>query len=403
MQQSAAYKLKGKVQHYAWGGFDAIPQLLQQSNIEKKPFAEYWLGAHPLHSSVVETSDGDVLLAQIIQQDRTRYLGERVLQHFGAFPFLLKVLDVRQMLSIQVHPDKTSAAQAFAAENEQGIAPDAFNRNYKDSNHKPELMVALSDFWLLHGFKEEESLKELLASEPDFQFLLDTFEQESYKGLYNRVMTMTQSEVNSVLEPVMTRIMPLYKNGELQKEHEDFWAARAVETFCKEGDYDRGIFSIYFFNLLHLKKGEGIYQPAGLPHAYLEGQNVEIMANSDNVLRAGLTDKHIDIDELMKHVLFGPTEPQIIRAGDAEKEQTYKSEATEFELSRIILQKDNDHHWQSSGPEILLVLSGAAQLNAAETHLALNKGEAAFVVPEVGVRLNAKEETIIFRATVPRG
>ena len=403
MSQQPLYRLKGKIQHYAWGGFDALPQLLNQKNEDQKPFAEYWLGAHPLHSSVVETAGGTLPLVQLINSNKGAFLGERVLKHFQSFPFLLKVLDVRQMLSIQVHPDKASAEKAFTVENAQGIAPDAPNRNYKDDNHKPELMVALSDFWLLHGFKPEGVLKELLSSEPDFQFLLQTFEQEGYKGLYQRVMTMPQEEVNQVLQPVMERILPLYRNGELQKKHEDFWAARAVETFCKDGNYDRGIFSIYFFNLLHLKKGEGIYQPAGLPHAYLEGQNVEIMANSDNVLRAGLTDKHIDIAELMKHVQFTATEPAIIRAGEEAAETVYKSAAAEFELSRYALTSGAAHQWTTTGPEIVLVLEGSLQLSAAGTSLPLQKGEAAFILPGSGVAAQSGGKAVFFRAVVPEG
>jgi len=396
------YKLKGKVQHYAWGGFNALPQLLGEDNTAQKPYAEYWLGAHPLHSSKVNLNGEEKALAELIQKDAPAYLGERVLRRFSSFPFLLKVLDVRQMLSIQVHPSKAAAEKAFAAENEAGLAPDAPHRNYKDDNHKPELMVALSDFWLLHGFKPQNELKELLSSEPDFQFLLQTFEEGGYESLYRRVMTMPQEEVNRVLQPVIDRIMPLYKNGELQKAHEDFWAARAVETFCKGKDLDRGIFSIYFFNLLHLKEGEGIYQPAGLPHAYLEGQNVEIMANSDNVLRAGLTDKHIDINELMKHVQFTATEPQIIRANQKEKETFYKSAAEEFELSRIALEKGATHNWQSSGPEIALLLQGEMNLVGGEAPLQLRQGEAAFILPGASVKAQATAPAVVFRATVPQ-
>ena len=397
------YKLKGKVQHYAWGGFSALPQLLNQPNKEQKPFAEYWLGAHPLHSSVVEIAGEEKPLSTLIQSNPETFLGERVLRRFSAFPFLLKVLDVRQMLSIQVHPSKAAAETAFAAENAAGLAPDAPNRNYKDDNHKPELMVALSDFWLLHGFKTEEALKEMLSSEPDFQFLLPTFEESGYEGLYRQVMTMDQGDVNAVLQPVIERIMPLYRNGDLQKEHEDFWAARAFETFCKGKDYDRGIFSIYFFNLLHLKRGEGIYQPAGLPHAYLEGQNVEIMANSDNVLRAGLTDKHIDINELMKHVQFTATVPNIIHADEKAQETVYKSAAAEFEVSRLKLEKGAPASWQSSGPEILLVLAGDTELEAAETTLHLTKGEAAFIMPGAAINVQAAAPALVFKAVVPNG
>jgi mannose-6-phosphate isomerase len=399
----SVYLLKGKVQHYAWGGYDFIPSLLQVANTSHQPYAEYWLGAHPLHSATVETGEQSVPLVQLIQEQPAEMLGQSVEQQFGSLPYLLKVLDVRQMLSIQVHPDKTSAATAFEAENRSGVAIDAFNRNYKDDNHKPELMVALSDFWLLHGFKPEDRLQEVLSSEPDFDFLLETFEQQGYEGLYKKVMTMEQEEVNAVLKPVVSRILPLYRNGELQKKHEDFWAARAVETFCKGDDYDRGIFSIYFFNLLHLQKGEGIYQPAGMPHAYLEGQNVEIMANSDNVLRAGLTDKHIDITELMKHVRFEATNPKVLRPSLNEAETVYKSPAAEFELSRYQLKKGAAQQWQTTGPEILLLLNGRLEITAGGTHLPLQKGEAAFAVANATVVCMPMEESVVFRAAVPAG
>jgi mannose-6-phosphate isomerase len=399
----SVYPLKGKVQHYAWGGYDYIPSLLQESNVNRQPYAEYWLGAHPLHSATLQAGEQSVSLVQLIQEQPTEVLGQSVEQQFGSLPYLLKVLDVKQMLSIQVHPDKASAGVAFEAENSAGVPINAFNRNYKDTNHKPELMVALSDFWLLHGFKPENQLEEVLSSEPDFDFLLEEFEQKGYEGLYKKVMTMEQQEVNAVLKPVMNRILPLYRNGELQKKHEDFWAARAVETFCKDDNYDRGIFSIYFFNLLHLQKGEGIYQPAGMPHAYLEGQNVEIMANSDNVLRAGLTDKHIDIDELMKHVRFEATHPNILRPVINETETVYKSPAAEFELSRYQLKKGAEQQWQATGPEILLLLNGKLQIASGETSLTIKKGEAAFAVAGAAVACKPLEESIVFRAVVPSG
>jgi mannose-6-phosphate isomerase len=275
------------VQHYAWGGFNFIPELLSVANKEDKPFAEYWLGAHPNQPSEIIVEGSSLPLDKFIDHNKVATLGTSVAKEFNSLPFLLKVLDVRQMLSIQVHPCKKEAETGYVQENKAGISLTAANRNYKDDNHKPELMVALSDFWLLHGFKPEVQLKEALSAIPDFDFMISEFESGGYLGLYKKVMMMEQEEVNGVLDPVISRILPLYENGELSKSHEGFWAARAANTFCSDGNYDRGIFSIYLFNLLHLKKGEGVFQQAGLPHAYLEGQNVEIMANSDNVLRAG--------------------------------------------------------------------------------------------------------------------
>ena len=331
------FKIKGVVQHYSWGGYHFIPQLLGVENKSQKPFAEYWLGAHPNHPSVTEA--GDETLSALIKGEVSDFLGEKVIARFSTLPFLFKILDVRQMLSIQVHPGKESAAIGFANENRQGIALTAPHRNYKDENHKPELMVALSDFWLLHGFKPEESLQKTIGAVPGFSFLLPVFNRCGYKGLYEEVMTMSQQKVNEILKPIAEKIIPLYQNNELQKNQEDFWAARAATVFCKDGNYDRGIFSIYFFNLVHLKKGEGIFQPQGMPHAYLEGQNVEVMANSDNVLRAGLTDKHIDVPELMKHVEFKATLPHVLHP-EAAAHRVFLSPAEEFELHQYQLQKN---------------------------------------------------------------
>ncbi len=150
------HKLKGKVQHYAWGGTEYIPQLLGEENPGHQPYAEYWMGAHTSSPSVVLFDETHhTTLDRLIKEDPHAWLGDKVTTRFGALPYLFKVLDVRDMLSIQVHPTKAEAEKGFARENEAGIPLSASNRNYKDDNHKPEVMVALSEFWLLHGFKEK--------------------------------------------------------------------------------------------------------------------------------------------------------------------------------------------------------------------------------------------------------
>lgn len=396
------YALKGKVQHYSWGGFEYIPQLLSVENTGNKPFAEYWLGAHPNQPSTIAVNGQEQSLHELIQGSQVKVLGATVAQKFGALPFLLKVLDVRQMLSIQVHPSKQSAEIGFEQENKTGIPVTAPHRNYKDENHKPELMVALSDFWLLHGFKPAALLMETLAAVPDFKFLIEVFNTGGYKGLYEKVMLMDQAEVNCILAPVVERIMPLYKNGGLPKSSESFWAARAVETFCTSGNYDRGIFSIYFFNLLHLKKGEGIYQPAQMPHAYLEGQNVEIMANSDNVLRAGLTEKYIDVAELLRHVRFEETIPTVLGSHAAVQEEIqFAAPAEEFELYQYFLD-GNEIGLQSFSAEIILVLQGEAVVSAGEQSLSLSGGKAAFIPAGTSYRLFSQTTAEVFRAAVPQ-
>jgi mannose-6-phosphate isomerase len=358
------------------------------------------LGAHPAQPAEINVHGELKKLNTWLEEEGEQALGTRVARQFSSLPYLLKVLDVRQMLSIQVHPDKASAAAAFEDENKSGIPLDAPNRNYKDANHKPELMVALSDFWLLHGFKPEAQLLESITANPDFEFLAAVFQQEGYKGLYQKVMTLPEDEVNALLEPLVNRLLPLYQNGELLKESEDFWAARAAQTYCKNGRYDRGIFSIYFFNLVHLKRGEGIYQPAGLPHAYLEGQNVEIMATSDNVLRAGLTDKHIAIDELMKHVRFEPTEPRVLPEAGVQ-ENVFKSSAAEFELSRIRLRHGERFTATATSAEIILVIDGTATLHSGSNALPLQKGDAVLITAAAFFEIESGSEAELFRASVP--
>ena len=392
------YKLRGVVQHYSWGGNRFIPGLIGIENKEQKPFAEYWLGAHPNSPAQLRNGE-DLSLYTAIQQSPEEILGRRVNEQFGTLPYLFKILDVKQMLSIQVHPSIESAVKGYAAENEKGISVTAPHRNYKDQNHKPELMAALSDFWLLHGFKPEEGIRKIFDTVPELSFLRSEFEQGGYKGLYETVMTMPKEKVNEVLAPLLQKIVPQYEAGALDKSSEHFWAARAVQTFCKNDQYDQGIFSIYFFNLLHLKEGEGIYQPAGLPHAYLEGQNVEVMANSDNVLRAGLTDKHIDVPELMKHVKFEPTIPNIIPARE-DNEQVYSTPAAEFELTRFSL--SDAAFFSTESATIFFVYDGKVELRVDENALAVGRGEAALVLADKAFELKPDNcAATVFAVTTP--
>ena len=156
--------VKGTVKNYDWGGYTFIPALLQVENPNRIPYAEYWLGVHPLADCIVQMGDDtEKNLRDLIDSDK-QLLGKRVNSQFGSFPYLLKTLDVRDMLSIQVHPSKKDAEAGFALENARGIAADAPARNYRDTNHKPELLVALGDFWLLHGFKKEKQLSNIFST-----------------------------------------------------------------------------------------------------------------------------------------------------------------------------------------------------------------------------------------------
>ena len=396
--KNSVFGLTGKVQHYQWGGYNYIPQLLGITNSGQQPFAEYWLGAHENAPAQVENNGN---LAAFIQQNPA-HLGPSTQQQFGRLPYLLKILDVKDMLSIQVHPNKKAAAFEFASENKKGTPLNAANRNYKDDNHKPELMMALSDFWLLHGFQTPERLKTTLAAVPEFDFMWPVFEAGGYKALYEAVMTMPQQQVNAVLQPLLNRIIPLYQAGQLQKSGPDFWAARAALTFNQADIIDRGIFSIYLFNVVYMKKGEAIFQDAGILHAYLEGQNVEIMANSDNVLRGGLTPKHIDVDELLKHVVFEPIEPAIIQGQPASSAETvFKTPAPDFELSRILLAADQGCNINIASTDIFLVLDGTVTVTEGGSSKAFKKGEAFVVVHGAALQLATATGAELYRASVP--
>ena len=379
------YSLKGTVKHYDWGGIDFIPALLKIDNPGNKPFAEYWMGIHPLGVSKVQTPDGSKGLDEMAPK----------------LPYLFKILDVKEMLSIQVHPSKSAAEKEFARENQEGIPLDSPNRNYKDDNHKPEMAAALGDFYLLHGFKAEKLLTGILKSVPELNSLLPIFEASGYEGLYRKVMTMPQADVNRALQPLVDRIVPLYKENKLDKSNEDFWAARAAISFARGSDIDRGIFSIYLFNIVHLKKGEAIFQGAGLPHAYLEGQNVELMANSDNVLRGGLTSKHIDVNELLKHVRCEPTIPNILRGAKAgDHTVVFNTPVKDFQLTMMSLGDHDKVEDTAASTEIIIVTEGRVGTN---NDLELQKGTpAAVTLPGTSYRITGiSAKSTVFKASVP--
>ena len=397
--KNSLFKLTGKVQHYQWGGYSFLPDLLNIPNMDGNPFAEYWLGAHDNFPAAIEGTDPQSLNEYV--HENAYVLGLDVSQQFGRVPYLLKVLDVKDMLSIQVHPSKESAVLEFERENREGVPLNDARRNYKDDNHKPELMLALSDFWLLHGFKTEELTRQIIDTVPEFAFMLPLFEEGGYKKLYTSLMQMPQQQVDKILTPLIGRITPLYTDQKLQKEDVNFWAARAALTFKQPDMIDRGIFSIYLLNLVHLKLGEAIFQGAGMLHAYLEGQNMEIMANSDNVLRGGLTPKHIDVDELIKHVTFEPTIPAVIKGSKkTEFEEVYLTPAADFQLSKLMIQQE-PAVLVSTSTEIFFLFDGSVQMSESDGHsIKLNRGEAAVAFAGSHITVEGPG-AIMFRASVP--
>ena len=401
---NSVFRLFGKIQHYPWGGYSFIPALLGLQPEADTTYAEYWMGAHEKMPSGILQSDGtSTSLDRIIKEQPDKLLGRRVAQDYGRLPYLFKVLDVREMLSVQVHPNKVEAERGFAQENILGIPLTAPERNYKDDNHKPELQLALSDFWLLHGFRPEDQILKVLNEIPEFHTLLPLFAHAGYQELYKHIMEMPSERVASLLYPLEQRILQQYEAGALEKTSPDYWAAKAIKDRSEDA-YDRGIFSIYLFNLIKLEPGSAIFQDAGVPHADLEGQIIEIMANSDNVIRGGLTPKHVDVPQLLKLTTFQGVTPTII-AGEMESashEFFYRSPARDFGLSKIDMKRGEHYEHMSYSTEIMLIYSGETMLTTIDKDIVVKKGESILIPAEKNYRLQTlSDEVVIFKAFIP--
>ena len=252
MVDEGALKLHGVVQHYDWGGHNFIPDLLGVENATRRPFAELWIGAHAKAPSVVEIAGGTERLDDLIAEDPEAVLGAAAnLRFHGRLPYLFKILDVHKMLSIQAHPTLVQAREAFARENAEGVSLDAGGRNYKDDNHKPEIGVALTDFWMLHGFRPLEQIAGILEQTPELASLMPEFgsglvaarhdhavRRGLLRTLYSNVMTMPQDRVDLLLDQLLTRLRSAPLAG---KDSPDYWALRAAENFPLPGGHlDRG-------------------------------------------------------------------------------------------------------------------------------------------------------------------
>lgn len=400
-------QIKGFVQHYAWGGYHFLPALLSLDNKERKPFAELWFGDHSGGTSPLIHSDDSKTenLRQFIDLDPSSLLGEKTyIKDGGRLPFLLKILDVHKMLSIQAHPSKEAAIKGFLDENKRQIPLNAHNRVFKDQNPKPEMMVALSPFWLLHGFLPAGKAAEQLDKIPSLKEFSNVFKTEGIKKGYQKWMELPQTEIDNILAPLRKSLLDA-PDASLNKNSPDFWAKKAFHDFIREdGHLDRGIFSIYVMNIVHLQPGEAIFQDSGLLHAYLEGTNIELMVNSDNVFRGGLTDKYMDIPLLLDHLDFRPTLPNKLKPVIIDqKEKRFIIPSSDFELKEYALEKGVDLCIPpSSGPSILLCLHGSICLKA-ENSLIVPSGEALFVPHNTQIDLQQKgEETaVLFKAGIP--
>lgn len=290
-------KLNNSLQNYAWGSKTALTELYGIENPQGLPMAELWMGAHPKSPSTVEVNGEARSLREVIDADKVATLGKAVAERFGELPFLFKVLCADQPLSIQVHPSKAAAEQGFARENAAGIPLSAAERNYKDANHKPELVYALTPFQAMNGFRELHEIVSLLepvaGAHPQIAHFLENANEANLAKLFATLLSL-QDEAKS-------RAIGVLKSALNAREGEPWQTIKSIAI-----DYpdDSGLFSPLLLNVITLQPGEAMFLFAETPHAYLKGVALEVMANSDNVLRAGLTPKFIDIPELLANLKF---------------------------------------------------------------------------------------------------
>jgi mannose-6-phosphate isomerase len=384
-------RLECTMMPYAWGSRTAMAELMGRPSPSSAPEAELWMGAHPMAPSMLSRNGHKKGLADVIAGAATSELGAEVEASYGPrLPFLMKLLAAGQPLSLQAHPNAEQAKRGYAEEERRGIPRDAANRSYKDSSHKPELLCALVPVEALCGFRRvSETLRlfdELAVREhePVLGPLRNVPGPEGLAEVFDTLMTMRQEEGARVVAATVNACHKAIAAGNPRFQREYAWATKLAALY--PGDV--GVVSALLSNLVQLAPDEALYLGAGNLHAYLSGFGVEIMASSDNVLRGGLTKKHVDVPELMRVLDFtdGPVEPLRAHALDAH-ERVWETPAREFRLSRIDLDAGGEAVTRTArGPEIVLCTKGTVVIAPADgsAPVVLTPGASAFVPATTG-------------------
>lgn len=385
---ASVFPMRNGIRHYDWGSPDWIPNLLSISNPEEKPYAELWMGAHSGLPSALHLPSGDTPLDMFIETSPENCLGSATAAAFGGrLPFLFKLLAAKRPLSIQAHPSLEQARIGWREENERGIPLNAYNRNYKDDNHKPELICALTDFRAMCGFRTTEEILSLSrqlnisALNDIIMDLQNCSEADFFKGLLSALLGMASGLRKAFAESAADRAKKLIDDGT-----RDNLVWETIRLLGKEYPDDPSIIAPIYLNVVQLRPGEGIYLPAGILHAYCEGFGAELMANSDNVLRGGLTSKFVDINELIGSLSLAPFEPRILRPENTDDSllRKYDTPAGEFSLSAYEGAADNSRSSLRQGyPAVVLAIEGTLAANdGAGGSVSLKPGESAFVSAE---------------------
>ncbi|HEY8372214.1 MAG TPA: mannose-6-phosphate isomerase, class I [Pseudonocardiaceae bacterium] len=368
--------LRNAVRPYAWGSRTAIAELLGRPVPAPHPEAELWMGAHPGDPSHLVRADGsEVSLLEVVEADPQGQLGSRCTERWGnRLPFLLKVLAADEPLSLQAHPSAEQAAEGFAREEAAGIPRDAADRNYRDPSAKPELICALTEFHALAGFRDAHRTLELLkeldvpALRAHVELLAAQPDANGMRALFTTWITLPQPALQELIPPALDACVEhVRRRGPFALE------CRTALELAEAYPGDAGVLASLLLNRLVLQPGEAIFLPAGNLHAYLQGTGVEILANSDNILRGGLTPKHVDVPELLRVLDFSCGDMPVLRGEPEGPHLTvYRTPAQEFLLSRLSWPAGGNGNGSagssvrldSDGPQILLCTAGGVRLTA---------------------------------------
>jgi mannose-6-phosphate isomerase len=403
--------LRGALRTYAWGSHTAIAEFTGRLSPTPHPEAELWLGAHPGDPARLSSDGDERSLLDVITADPEGQLGSATRARFGdALPFLAKVLAADEPLSLQAHPSAAQAVEGFAREDRLNIPVSAPTRNYRDRSHKPELIVALGPFEALAGFRPVADSVEFLRAlavvdlDPYVNLLAGQADADGLRALFTTWITAPQADLDVLVPAVLDGAVNYLRSGATT------FAVEAKTTLQLGELYpgDAGVLASMLLNRISLTPGEGIYLPAGNLHAYLHGVGFEVMANSDNVLRGGLTPKHVDVPELLRVLDFTPADESALkpRAVTDGIEVVYETPAPEFAVSVLHLDGSELGHEidapaRHDGPQILLCTEGSVQIHAKSGALTLDRGASAWVAADDGpIRLVADQPATLFRATV---
>jgi mannose-6-phosphate isomerase len=359
---SDIYRLHNQIKHYEWGSREIIPRFLGAENADGLPWAEMWMGTHSLAPSRAERKSGG--LANLAELS-------------GELPFLFKLIAVEKPLSIQAHPNRHQAAEGFSREEKAGVALDAPERNYKDHNHKPEILCAISPFFMMAGFRQpsavyksvEEFLFEARPLKESLSPLLRALEDGSLADFFRALCGLSKQERENVCSFLRENGGSETGGGNVSAR---MW--KLMRGFSAQYPDDCGVLSPLYLNLLSLEAGQAVYIPCGTLHSYISGFGAELMASSDNVLRGGLTPKHIDTGELFKILDFSPFMPQALSPSSSRR---FRYPAACEELSLSLLKGGGENEFGESGPAVCIV-TGGELCACGET---FKKGESFFVPP----------------------